>query len=286
MKRPVSGFFAGLFLVLSALPLAHASEPRFPLIINEDNSHFFGSRGPEEMTLEGLHAFVDQYAGTAVTHLFLCPNSMKTSYDSAVWDAMWELGSQKPPEDDFARKWLENARLLHERGLDPYAIWIARCREKGISPWLSMRMNDIHNVDDTTHYIHGSFWVDHPEYWRVPHAEKGFFERALDYGQEPVRAHHLALVRELLQRYDPDGLELDWMRFGWHFAPGKEAEGAEVLTEFMHEVRALAEEAAKRRGHPIKISARVPAHPDAARGLGMDAVRWGKEGLKIGRASV
>ena len=32
-----------------------------------------------------------------------------------------------------------NARLLDERNLDPYAVWIARCREKGISPWLSMR---------------------------------------------------------------------------------------------------------------------------------------------------
>ena len=37
------------------------------LVINEDNSHFFGTRKPEEMTVAGLHAFVDQYAGSAVT---------------------------------------------------------------------------------------------------------------------------------------------------------------------------------------------------------------------------
>ena len=89
----------------------------------------------------------------------------------------------------------------------------------------------------------------------------------------------MALVRELLGRYDPDGLELDWMRFGWHFAPGKEAEGAELLCAFTKEVRGLTQAASAKRGHVIKLGARVPADPDAARGLGMDGVRWVKEGL-------
>ena len=53
------------------------------LVINEDNSHFFGSRNPEDMTLSGLHAFVDQYAESAVTHLFLCPNAMRASFRTA-----------------------------------------------------------------------------------------------------------------------------------------------------------------------------------------------------------
>ena len=51
-------------------------------IINEDNSHFYSSRPAEDMTLKGLNAFVDQYAGTAVTHLFLCPNAMRASFRS------------------------------------------------------------------------------------------------------------------------------------------------------------------------------------------------------------
>ncbi|HPO17195.1 MAG TPA: hypothetical protein PLI09_27415 [Candidatus Hydrogenedentes bacterium] len=249
------------------------------LIINEDDSHFFGTRTADQMTLEGLHAFVDQYANTKVSHLFLCPNAMKASYRSKVWDAIWDLkGTQKPPTEEFAIKWLENARILDERGLDPYAVWIARCREKGISPWLSMRMNDVHNADDVDSYIHNSFWCEHPEYWRVPGAQ-GWVERAFDYGIPEVREHHMAFVRELLERYDPDGLELDWMRFGYHFKPGHEAEGAEILAQFMKEVRALTKEWSAKRGHAIKLGARVPTHPDAAKGLGMDGVRWVQEGL-------
>ena len=249
------------------------------LILNEDDSHFFGSRSAEQMNLEELHAFVDQYAHTAVSHLFLCPNAMKASHRSKVRDAIWELkDGQKPPQEEVAKKWCENARLLDERGLDPYAVWIARCREKEISPWLSMRMNDVHNADDVDNYIHSSFWRKHPDYWRIP-GGGGWTDRALDYGIPEVREHAMAYVRELLERYDPDGLELDWMRFGYHFRPGKEAEGGVQLTELMRGVRGLTRQWSEKRGHPIKLGARVPTLPDAAKDLGMDGITWVREGL-------
>ncbi len=248
------------------------------LVINEDNSHFFGSRAADDMTIEGLHQFVDQYADTQVSHLFLCPNAMRASFKSASRDAIWELGEQTVSEG-HGKTWVDNARLLHERGLDPYAVWISRCREKGITPWLTMRMNDVHDVPNLKSFMHSTFWLEHPEYWRVPGDPGGWTQRALNFGIPAVREHAMAFVRELLERYDPDGLELDWMRFGWHFKPGEETQGAELLTEFMREARRLANAWAEKRGHPIKLGARVPTHPDAAKGLGMDGVRWAKEGL-------
>ncbi len=266
-------------LLFLSFPNAHAAEG---FIINEDDSHFFMFRDPEEMTLEGLNAFVDQYEGTKVSHLFLCPNAQKASYRSAVWDAIWDMApNQRVKEDEsapIARRWMSNAKLLYDRGLDPYAAWITRCREKGISPWLSMRMNDVHNVDDPDSYIHSRFWMDHPEYWRVP-GGAGWTDRAFDYAIPEVREHHIKFIRELLERYDPDGLELDWMRFGYHFAPGKEAEGGALLTQFMREVRALTKAWSEKRGHPILLGARVPTLPAAAAGLGMDGPAWAKEGL-------
>lgn len=264
------------------LPVSIGSEPRSKtamLVLNEDDSHFFGSRAAEQMSLDGLQAFVDQYANSAVSHLFLCPNAMKASYRSRVWDPIWHLGDgQKPPQEAFSKQWLENARLLDERGLDPYAVWIARCREKRISPWLSMRMNDVHNADDVDNYIHSSFWRTHPDCWRVP-GGRSWTDRALDYGRREVREHAMTLIRELLERYDPDGLELDWMRFGYHFQPGSEAEGAVFLTRFMREVRNLTRQWSEKRGHPLRLGARVPTHPDAALGLGMDGGTWVRDGL-------
>lgn len=270
-----------LIIPLVLLSAIHAIALEQPgLIINEDNSHFFSSRPAEAMSLEGLHAFVDQYANTKVSHLFLSPNAMRASFKSATREAIWELGDQEMPPPGSGQAWINNARLLHEKGLDPYAVWIARAREKGISPWLSMRMNDIHDVPNTKSYMHSTFWLKHPEFWRVPHDTRGgWTARALDYAHAEVREHNMDFVKELLERYDPDGLELDWMRFGWHFKAGEEAEGVAILTEFVREVRALTHAWSEKRGHPIQLGVRVPAHPDAARGLGMDGVQWGKEGL-------
>jgi hypothetical protein len=272
----LSRLVVGLVLV-TMLPAGAAERG---LIINEDNSHFFTTRAAEDMTLTGLHAFVDQYADTRVSHLFLCPNAMRASFKSATRDAIWELGKQKMPPPGILQLWISNAQLLHEKGLDPYAIWIARAREKGISPWLSMRMNDVHESPDETNFMHSTFWRENPQFWRAPHSTSGsWVDRALDYGHPEVRAHAMDFIKELLERYDMDGLELDWMRFGWHFKAGEEAEGAEILTTFVREVRQLTQGWSEKRGHPILLGARVPAHPDAARGLGMDGVRWAREGL-------
>jgi hypothetical protein len=216
---------------------------------------------------------------------------MRTSYASAVWDPIWRgydpdgpddqplLASLSPENAQRARRWIHTAWRLAQQGIDPYAVWIARSRALGISPWLSMRMNDIHNVDDEACYIHSEFWRSHPELRRVPWRFSEWADRALDYGRPEVRAYHLALVRELLERYDCDGLELDWMRFGFHFRPGHEHQGVALLTEFTAAVREFADTWQARRGHPIRLAARVPSRPQTAYDLGMDAVTWARRGL-------
>ena len=60
----------GLVVVLSVVSMTQAFSDEPGLIINEDNSHFYTSRSAEDMTLEGLNAFVDQYADTQVSHSY------------------------------------------------------------------------------------------------------------------------------------------------------------------------------------------------------------------------
>ncbi len=255
------------------------------LALNEDNSHFYISRSADKMSVDGLKEMVDHYVkGTQVKQLVFCPNSMCTSYASEVWDPIWHDYDdpdliKKEVTVKYQMQWQSNALLLHKKGIDPYKVWIDYSREIGISPWLSMRMNDIHYVDDTTSFIHSSFWKENPQLRRVPDHFSRWTDRAFDYGQKEVREHHMALIRELFERYDFDGLELDWMRFAYHFRPGHEEEGIPLLTEFMTEVRHLADDYAIRRGHPIRIGVRVPSRPWTAKGLGVDAVTWAKRGL-------
>ena len=267
-------------------------------MLNEDCSHFFGSRSEEEMTVEGLKTLIDHYASPQMKCIVFNPNSMRTSYASKVWQSIWDgydpqAGDDQPffqgtnvkalPQDTNVkamRGYPHNTRKLHQKGIDPYAVWIEYTREKGISPWISMRMNDLHYVDNPNSFMHSDLWKQRPDLRRVPYRKMlRWTDAAFDYGKAEVREHHLKLIREYFERYDIDGFELDWMRFGYHFRPGQEEAGRKILTEFMQQVKEFAENISAKRNKKIKIGVRVPSRPMAARHLGMDAVEWAKRKL-------
>jgi hypothetical protein len=276
---------------VAGAPAAAGTARGTALCLNEDNSHWFFTRAGQTHTRESVASFVDQYAGTQVRELILSGNSQRTSFASKVWDPIWKGYDPQGPDDQpllrsttgegrvNARKWVHTAWSLAQQGIDPYAVWIERARKRGLSPWVSMRMNDLHNVDDPDSYMHSTFWRQNPQFRRLPWRAVDWRDRAFDFAHEEVRAYHLRLVEEYLERYDVDGLELDWMRFGFHFSPGQEAAGGKLLTGFMRKTRQLADSWAKRRGHRIAIGARVPSRPQTAIDLGMDGALWAREGL-------
>lgn len=261
------------------------------ICLNEDNSHFYSTRAGKKLNAETVASWVDQYANTQVRELMLCPNSMRTSFASKVWDPIWKgydpagaddqplLASTVPAARAGARNWIHTAWQLHQDGIDPYQLWIARARKHGISPWVSMRMNDVHNVDDEQSYMHSDFWRQNPQFRRMNYRLDRSADRAFDYGHKEVRDYHFKLIRELVERYDFDGLELDWMRFGFHFKPGHERQGQDILTEFTADVRRLLNDWQRRRGHKIRLGVRVPSRPQTALGLGYDPVMWARRGL-------
>lgn len=73
---------------------------------------------------------------------------------------------------------------------------------------------------------------------RAPYRYEHSWEGSYNYLVPEVYEHHLKLVREILSKWDMDGLELDWMRWAMHFPPGGELEGRQVLTRFVRDGRA------------------------------------------------
>jgi hypothetical protein len=272
---------------LAAIPAAPAR--RTGLCVNEDNSHWFFTRAGEPVTKESVASFVDQYQG--ISELMLCPNSQRINVESKVFDPVWKGYDPNGPDDQplfrstppasrkIPRDWVHRAWALNQAGLDPYKIWIERARQLQVSPWISMRMNDLHEVQDPDRYLHGSFWRAHPEYRRMGWRTTDWRDSAFDYSHPEVREYHFKLVEEYCERYDFDGLELDWMRFGFHFRPGHELEGGELLTGFMRRTRRLLDQWQRKRGHAIQLGARVPSRPQTAIQMGMDGARWAREGL-------
>ena len=257
---------------------------------NEDCTNFFWTHGvPEGTAGEVIDQYVDVMADAGVK-VFLCnTNGRKTIYQSDAWESYWDGYDPDGPDDQpflapippenvaGYRAGISNMLAVHQQGIDYPARVIQRCRHHGISPWITLRMNDCHYNDIPTHPFHGSFWKDNPQLTRQ--GCSGYFASCLDYANQEVRDYYMALVAETLDRYDIDGLELDFMREPFLFSAGKEAEGTPILTAWMREVRKKVGEAAARRGHPIRLGVRVPSRPEAALGLGLDAIGWAKEGL-------
>lgn len=267
-----------LFLAMVGL-LANAVEKPW-LVLNEDNDYYF-KKDASFMTEAKLREHITELAGMKVTHLFLCPSGQRTSYDSKVWEPIWKgLGcpnqsSKGQPTNDI---WCVNAKILFDQGIDPYKVWIDQCRKEGISPWLTPRMNDNHFAHITNYFRNTTFWETHQNLWRVPYSRPGW-DSALDYSHQEVRDYTLKLIAELFERYDVDGMELDWMRMPKHLRDDRGLEDGHFLTEVTRKTREMARSWEKKRGHRILVSVRVPTHPDNAKGWGMDAVSWAKEGL-------
>ncbi len=268
------------------------------ICINEDNAHFYTLRSPEEMTEDELKRVVDFYAQSGdVKAIMFCANVQRALFDSSVWQPLWDGYEPDGDEHQPFLRWIENSKertlevpnhgrlwvhnlwLLNQRGIEHLRVWIERAREHGIAGWLTMRMNDVHTNDTIESFWHSKLWRERPDLWRREYNNESWWDRAFDYSKLEVREHHLKLVRELLERYQPDGLELDWIRSIFHFAPGYEYAGCEILTDFVRQVRKLVDEVSERCGREIKLGVRLPESPIVAKRLGMDGMRWIRENL-------
>ena len=277
------------FLLLSVvLCVASCCTPRAPkrvVALNLDCTQMQYDMPADEVDARGVTNYYHRLNKGGLTHLLINPNAQCTVYESKVSDPVWHADPRVKPESSRYPQF-DRSRILAEKGVDYIRILVDLCRRDGVSPWITMRMNDIHGIGSDANWSRSKFWLDHPEYWRVPHKDKAKMtlfdaDLALDYTHAGVRGHKLALAREMLEKWDVDGFECDWTRFPHHVneAAERDRSGAMAVTAFMRELRKIADEIGARRGRRIRIGARVASMPEAAIGLGTDAEGWAREGL-------
>lgn len=262
------------------------------LFHNEDCTNFFyfndttGGKGGVV-----LDRYIDVIAAAGVTTLLCNTNAQLTNYQSAVWESFWEGFDPEGPDDQPVlagisaggeavtrwRRMITHMLALHQQGIDYPARVCQRCRQRGVSPWISLRMNDVHNNDEADHPIHSGFWRDNPRLYRRGYA--GYFARAFDFSHAEVRQYYMSLIEETLERYDIDGLELDFLREPYLFSKGEEAAGKEILTAWIGEIRQRLDPYTRQRGHAIRLGVRTPSRPEVALALGLDPVEWARQGL-------
>jgi hypothetical protein len=268
--------------------------------LNQDDAAFYRCHPISDMTVEGLEKLVDYYAqGTQLAGLAFCVNMQRALFASKTWETIIDGFDPKRGDDQpVIQRGGESRGIadLHRKGIDQFEVWLRRARHHKIEAWLTMRMNDCHGLEghgdwwkggrkkgeDQDHYQwHATeYWKAHPELRRAPYRYERSFESGFDFAHQAVRDHHLKFIAEIFERYDMDGFEMDWMRWLYFFAPGGEAVGRAILTDFIAQVNALRRQAEKKWGHPIGLRHRIPAEPQACDAIGFDVPAW----VEIGAA--
>ncbi|MCF6285729.1 MAG: family 10 glycosylhydrolase [Candidatus Hydrogenedentes bacterium] len=183
-----------------------------------------------------------------------------------------------------------NMQALLDQGTDPLKIAINFAHANGIEAIWTLRMNDIH--DAFTPQLWPQWKTDHPdallgkrEDWAAnePGSQARWWA-GVDFSRADVRQRTIALIKEVAENYDVDGIDLDWLRHPIHFPEtvgGKAATQAEIdlLTGLMREVRTMLEGIGKERGRPILLATRVALTRAQGRYMGTDISAWLDEGL-------
>ena len=153
---------------------------------------------------------------------------------------------------------------LHDAGLDQVKILRDRCRQHGMQFLVCLRMNDRHGIARKA-----KFYVENPG------LRLDGYPGALDYKHVRVRNKVVSFVAEVLERYDVDGIELDYMRWCHMFDSSEAEKNAPLLTDMTRKIRSLLDAAAKKRGRKkLLLSARIPQTLTECRRLGFDVKSW------------
>ena len=189
-------------------------------------------------------------------------------HDSKVGEVHGRRFAQPPDRS------AEVVEALRRQGTDVMRVVADQAHRHGVEVVASMRMSDTHHrLPDPQSSAVPQLLIDHPEY--TIKREDGIHETALDYSFPEVRRYRLAILTELAEEYDIDGVELDFVRWGKHFARNEAPFKTSIMTEFVGQVRHALDKAAKRRGRDrLTLGVQVPASLYLSHLSGLDPRSW------------
>lgn len=175
--------------------------------------------------------------------------------------------------DQFAEnlgRMLDHYLDLAETGVDWLAECSRICRARGVSPWLSYRMNPTHFSGAPESPVNCRLFRDPANRLsgRIPGPQTATHPAwiGLNYGRQAVRDHMLGLIRDGIENYDFEGIELDWLRHPLCLeAPASPRQVGE-MTDWFAAVRAVT----KARNPKYLLGIRAPANLAYLRGIGID----------------
>ena len=277
-------------------------------LFNGDTCVYFYN--PERWQPEGgpysaraIHRYVEELATNGIDTFIINANASKAWYPSKVIPTILDGyrrgdreffrghaicgGFTKPDE---VEKYMDNSVLFFNRYLDLVEAgvdWLAEttkaCRQRGVTPWVSVRMNDLHGHRN----FEGSFFnlpllkrcemrLHHSTYPSM--AGDWTYREGLNYELPEVRDLMFAQIREVVEDYDYEGLELDWWRQPLCCEPNASAATIALMSDWFRSIRALTQRRAAQTGRPFWFGMRIPGRLETLKTIGLDIVTLCREG--------
>ena len=255
----------------------------YGIIYNWDGAPHGYSAAPQ--SLDDFLAFT--YApliDTQVGALFWCVGEHAARWPTTSLEQLGDSHGRRY-ESAAAYHHTENIRRMVERGEDPHPALIERGHELGLVVYASLRINDNHfngaqpaDLADLHHTELTELRRQHPE-WLLSDRTSEWFALSWDLSVPEIRQHRLDHLRDVCERYDWDGIEIDWQRHPFHLPEDEAYRLRYTLTDLQRAARHLTNDIAARRGRPFHLAVRVAGTLESCARIGYDLPAWVEEGL-------
>lgn len=201
-----------------------------------------------------------------------------TQIDSLWWD-LGRLGQVLYPSqlhDQLSAPGLDTWR---QQGIDMAGRLIEETKRRHLEVFWHHRVSEV----DLDPLGTGAAWKDRPSALKLGHPDwtlKTWWPHGLwNFAVPAVRECTVRTLLEVVQRYDVDGVQLDFARHVPCLPPGRQWELREHVTALVRDVRRMLLQRAQERGRPLLLAAKVPRNLEGCRADGFDVQQWAQEQL-------
>jgi len=241
------------------------------LIFYNDAHHFHAKRIEPPASIHMLQWPVDEVLGTGVDLLVLGLGYGDVYFhDSKVGRVVGQM--KEVWENYIDWRIMRMVEAARELGTDQLREVTKRGWEMGIKVFPSLKLQDSNPPGSERCGL--LKWERGAE---VCIGEEGRAQWCYDFAHELVRQDKLAVLREALEEYQADGIELDFMFDTFYFKKAGVERNTPLMNRFVAQVRELADEIGGKQGRKIPIMARVHLKREENLAIGLDVEAWLRE---------
>jgi hypothetical protein len=254
-----------------------------PRMMFNDDGWILGTYGPPLTPDIMMEKMIAPYEGSPVdVFLWSIGGHEVYDYESEVGE---RFGDGRDDLDEQQQRRKDNLHFLTEEHGGPVTVISQLCHQQGMRFFPSVRMNEHYDMEESGANF-GRLRREHPELLigkpgeEIPHLSLEWGIRTgLDYATDGTRRHMLSIIFELIERFDIDGIELDFMRHPAFFRIEEAFAQRYLATDLLRQVRNKLDEEGRRTNRELSLAVRVPPTLRDCIRIGLDVEEWIRQDL-------